>query len=137
MSFQPIQITPARLHLPKPWLVSDDCHVDSKKLIAEFEKLGMDQGTALLLGKWSCFTMENATEHAILKSNTWYNIGGSIKNHCYVVWYASGILANHVASGSVGNCGYQLGPSHIWQFNGENDDDQLDFGVLRFQTKLQ
>ena len=79
-------------------------------------------------GKWSCFTMENATEHAILKSNTWYNIGGSIKNHWYVVWYASGIVANHVASGSVGNCGYQLGPSHIWQFNGENDDDQLDFG---------
>lgn len=40
--------------------------------------------------------MENATERAILKSNTWYNIGASIKNHCYVVWYVSGILANHV-----------------------------------------
>ncbi|CAL1163193.1 unnamed protein product [Cladocopium goreaui] len=36
------------LHLPKPWLVSDDCHVDSKKLIAEFEKLGMDQGDYIL-----------------------------------------------------------------------------------------
>ena len=30
--------------LPKPWLISDDCHVDSSKIMEEFEKLGMDEG---------------------------------------------------------------------------------------------
>ena len=36
------------LAMPKPWLISDDCHVDSKKILAEFEKLGMDEGDYIL-----------------------------------------------------------------------------------------
>ncbi|CAE7457059.1 unnamed protein product [Symbiodinium pilosum] len=36
------------LLLPKPWLISDDCHVDPGKIMEQFEKLGMDQGDYVL-----------------------------------------------------------------------------------------